>query len=130
MAGVCAFAGKPMIILRPGEQYEKLPHVPKDTIMFSGGDRAVKLSERIQKNFGKIDAAKMIEIIKRPVAMKSNLHDAVFLPESLTMYFADAGKKTIACNEKYYKVNLKALLDFYRNNKTVGLKAEEANKKR
>ena len=51
--------------------------------------------------------------IKRPVAMRSNLHNAVFMPETLEMWFADAGKKTPACDEPYTKVNLKALLDFY-----------------
>jgi len=56
----------------------------------------------------------MIEIIKRPVAMQSNLHNAIFMPETLDVWFADAGKKTPACDEPYTKVNLLALLDFYR----------------
>ena len=56
----------------------------------------------------------MIEIIKRPVAMKSNLHNAVFMPETLDLWFADAGKRTPACDEPYTKVNLNHILDVYR----------------
>jgi len=37
----------------------------------------------------------------------------VFMPETLDMWFADAGKKTPACDEPYTRVNLRALLDFY-----------------
>ena len=82
--------------------------------MISGGGRAKALSERLHANFGKITPEVMMEIIKRPVAMKSNLHDAIFMPETLDMWFADAGKKTPACDEPYTKVNLRTILDFYR----------------
>ena len=114
LAGVAAIAGTPLQVLHPGEQNPQLPPVPADTVFISGGNRAKELSAKLQKNFGRIDAAGMIEIIKRPVAMKSNLHDAIFLPESGTLYFADAGKKTPACDEPYVKVNLGELLAFYR----------------
>jgi len=106
-----------VLVLQPGEQHELLPPVPSDTVMFSANQRAVKLSERLHENYGKIDAQLMIEIIKRPVAMRSNLHNAIFLPESLDMWFADAGKKTPACDEPYTMVNLKAAIDFYNSNR-------------
>ena len=112
MAGVCATPGK-VEVLQPGQQHPLLPAVPQDTVMMSAGGRAQALSERLKAHFGKITPEVMIEIIKRPVAMRSNLHNAVFMPETLEMWFADAGKKTPACDEPYTKVNLKALLDFY-----------------
>lgn len=59
----------------------------------------------------------MIEIIKRPVSMKHNLHAAVLLPESLPFYFADAGNQTPACAMPYYRLNLKELVDFYKSSK-------------
>jgi hypothetical protein len=117
MCGVVALTGSPLEILKPGEQNKLLPPVPKDCVYLSMGKRAEALSKRLQENFGKIDAEKMIEIIKRPVAMKSNLHNAVFLPESLTFYFSDAGDKTRACAMPYYKLNLKELIDFYKSSK-------------
>ncbi len=112
MVGVCATPGK-VEVLEPGQQNPLLPKVPADTVMMSGGGRAKALSERLHAEFGKITPELMIEIIKRPVAMRSNLHNAIFMPETLDMWFADAGKKTPACDEPYTKVNLNALLDFY-----------------
>lgn len=100
-------------VLGPGEQHPMLPLVPEDSVLISGDSRAKTLSRRIQENYGRIDAAKLIEIIKRPVAMQSNLHNAVFAPETLEMWFADAGRHTPACDEPYAKVNLRELLIFY-----------------
>jgi len=117
MRGVIAFSGSPLQVLKPGEQNKRLPPVPKDTVYLSGGKRKVLLGKRLHENFGKIDAKKMIDIIKHPVAMKSNLQNAVFLPESLTFYFADAGDKTLACFMPYYKLNIKELISFYKANK-------------
>ncbi|MDD4102250.1 MAG: C45 family autoproteolytic acyltransferase/hydrolase [Kiritimatiellae bacterium] len=102
-------------VLQPGQQHPLLPKVPQDTVLISAESRARVLSERLHEHFGKITPELMIDIIKRPVSMKSNLHNAVFVPETLDMWFADAGKKTPACDEPYTKVNLKALLDFYAN---------------
>ena len=73
----------------------------------------MKLSQRLQEYYGRIDAQAMIEIIKRPVAMTSNLHDAVFTPETLDMWCADAGKHTPACDEPYAHVNLGELIRLY-----------------
>jgi hypothetical protein len=114
MAAVTAIAGQPLGVTGPGEQHPELPLVPEDTVFISGGERAKVLGKRLQENFGSIDARKMIEIIKRPVAMKSNLHNAVFLPQSGDLYFADAGAKTPACDEPYVRVNLREMIDFYR----------------
>ncbi|MDD2601003.1 MAG: C45 family autoproteolytic acyltransferase/hydrolase [Kiritimatiellae bacterium] len=109
-----------LMVLQPGEQHELLPPVPADTVMFSGGSRAKKLSERLHAALGKIDAQTMIEIIKRPVAMKSNLHNAIFLPETLDMWVADAGKKSPACDEPYTMVNLRQIIEFYKTAQTSG----------
>ena len=100
MRGLCCTA-KEMTVLEPGQQNPMLPHVPEDTILMSAGERAVVLSQRVQEHYGKIDVPQLIEILKRPVAMQSNLHDAIFAPETLEMWFADAGKNTPACDEPY-----------------------------
>lgn len=101
-------------VLQPGEQDPRLPHIPADTVLVSGPDRAKVLAERVEKAFGRIDAAAMIEIIKRPVAMNSNLHDAIFSAETLEMWCADAGRRTPACDEPYARFQLDELLRFYR----------------
>ncbi len=112
MVGVCATPEK-VEVLQPGQQDPRLPAVPQDTVLMSAGGRAKALSERVQAQFGKITPEVMIGIITRPVAMRSNLHNAVFMPETLDLWFSDAGKKTPACDEPYTRVNLKAVLDFY-----------------
>jgi dienelactone hydrolase len=108
---------KQVTVLRPGEQHPLLPHVPEDTVLVSGDRRAKALSERIEQSYGHIDVARLEEIIKRPVAMNSNLHDAIFSPETLELYIADAGRTTPACDEPYAKFGLTELLEFYRQNK-------------
>ena len=119
MAGVHADA-RQVTVLRPGQQHPELPLVPEETVMFSAGSRAEALSERLQQHYGRIDVATMIEIIKRPVAMDSNLHDAIFAPETLDMWFADAGRHTVACDEPYTHCNLAELVRFYRENAVAG----------
>jgi hypothetical protein len=102
-----------MTELEPGQQHPRLPLVPPDTVLISGDDRAKLLSQRIRADYGQIDVPKLMEIIKRPVAMHSNLHDAIFAPETLEMWFADAGKQTPACDEPYAHVKLSELIEFY-----------------
>lgn len=103
-----------LLVLQPGEQHPSLPLVPEETVLVSGPDRAKVLSERLQQHYGKLDVLAMIEIIKRPVSMASNLHDAIFSPETLEMWFADAGRWTPACDEPYAHCNLAELVQFYR----------------
>jgi dienelactone hydrolase len=100
-------------ILKPGQQDPRLAYIPEDTVLISAPDRIKHLSDRVQANYGKIDVAKMIEIIKRPVAMNSNLHDAIFAPETLEVWFSDAGKHTLGCDEPYAHVKLDELIQFY-----------------
>ncbi|MBN2477508.1 MAG: hypothetical protein JXB62_23075 [Pirellulales bacterium] len=104
---------KEMVVMMPGEQHPRLPLVPEDTVLVSGPGRAEALSERLQQQYGKIDVPTLIEIIKRPVAMESNLHDAVFSAETLEMWCADAGKHTPACDEPYAHFDLGRLIEYY-----------------
>jgi hypothetical protein len=112
MAAVHATADA-LTILGPGQQHERLPHVPDDTVLISAPDRAKVLSDRLTQYYGRVDVPTMIEIIKRPVAMNSNLHNAIMLPETLDMWVSDAGRKTVACDEPYVRVNLAELLRLY-----------------
>jgi hypothetical protein len=105
---------KEMTVLEPGQQDPRLAHVPEDTVLISGEDRSKVLSQRIQESYGRIDVARLIEIIKRPAAMESNLHDAILAPETLEMWFADAGRTTPACDGIYAHANLRELTKFYR----------------
>ncbi len=105
-------------VLEPGQQDEELPFVPEDTVLVSGKGRVEHLSKRLKENHGKIDVSTMIDIIKRPVAMSSNLHNAVFSPETLEMWFSDAGKHSPACNMPYHHCSLTELIRFFDKNIT------------
>ena len=108
-----------VVVLTPGMQHELLPPVPEDTVFISAGSRAEELSKRLHENFGKIDADLLIEIIKRPVAMKSNLHNAIFVPEDREIRVSDAGSDfnvTPACDMPYHTFRLDELFKFYEQN--------------
>jgi hypothetical protein len=116
MAAVEATPEK-LSVLRPGDHDPRLPPIPDDVVLISGRDRAEVLCRRIREHYGTIDAAMLTELIKRPVAMASNLHDAVFSPQTQEMLFADAGRATNACDEPYHHVSLPDLLRRYREEK-------------
>lgn len=87
--------------------YLALP--PRDAIVLSGFDRYQHFMKRMDANYGKIDAPRLIEMIKRPVSMKSNLHNAIFHPGSLTTWVAVASDKgEPACNQRYYRFVLRS----------------------
>jgi hypothetical protein len=105
---------KELTVYEPGQQEEGSPFIPKDTVLISGGDRFKHLSQRMKQAYGQIDVEKLKEIIKRPVAMNANLHDAIFAPESLDMWCAVSGRHTVACDEPYAHVNLAELIAYYK----------------
>lgn len=113
---ICGVKATPEHIerLEPGAQHPELPTVPPDTVLMSAGDRAKELSRRLHEHYGKIDVPAMIEIMRRPVAMESNLHNAVFAPQSQEMWFANAGRTTPACDESYCHCCLPEMLDLHR----------------
>ncbi len=113
MAAVHATPGH-LEILEAGRQHPLLPPVPADTVYVSAGKRAQTLSELRQAANGRIYVPALIEMIKRPVAMSSNLHNAIFRPETLDMWCADASRNSVACDQPYVQVNLGDLVKFYR----------------
>jgi isopenicillin-N N-acyltransferase like protein len=100
----------------PGQNHPLLPlPLEKDTLILSGEDRYLAIHERVGENYGKIDENILIEMIKRPVSMKSNLHNAIFHPDSLTMWLAVAGDPAIhedfqACYQEYFRYDLQEWL--------------------
>ena len=119
MAAVAAIAesDNPVEFLRAGESHPSLPGALEDVAYISAGSRAEALYARLKEAYGQIDVEKLMEIVKRPVAMNSNLHDAIFAPETLDVWRAEAGATTPACDEPYYHINLRDALDFYEREK-------------
>ena len=112
------------IVLKPGEKYDKLAHAVKkhkipqaidDAVVFSGGDRLTRLLGLIRKNYGAIDPPAAIRLMDRPGAMKGNLHNVLFAPQTLEMWVAHAlgdhtKEKYQASFQEYLHYDLPSLL--------------------
>lgn len=87
---------------------------PTECLLLTGfpyPERYPVLAARIKENYGQIDEKQLMEIIKRPVARDSNLHNAIFLPSKLEIWIAHAGKDgQPACDEPYHHFCLTSLL--------------------
>jgi len=57
----------------------------------TGCVRYATLIERVKAAYGQIDLPALQEMIKRPVALPSNLHNAIFKPAELAVWVAHAG---------------------------------------
>ena len=100
-----------MELIQPGESHPLLPNPVKDSALLSAGDRYQELSKRVKQGYGEFTAESAIELMSRPVAMKSNLHNVLFEPKSTKLWVANAssdGKP--AANQKYYGFQLSELL--------------------
>ena len=88
---------------------------PKDTILLTGFCHEYRypiLVDRILSSYGKISVANLIDVIKQPVAMKSNLHNAIFHPETLEVWIAHAGSNNEpACDQRYFYFQMDDLLE-------------------
>jgi len=94
----------------PGQSHPLLPHAIPDAVLMSAGDRYEELARRVQEGFGKFDAARARDLMRRPVAMTSNLHCALFAPDTLDFWVANADSQHVAAEARYTHYNLRELL--------------------
>ena len=81
---------------------------PKDVLVLSGPDRYRHFMERLAPHMGKVNETTLMELVKRPVSMKSNLHVVIFHPETLELWVAVAAKDgTPACDQPYARYSLR-----------------------
>jgi isopenicillin-N N-acyltransferase-like protein len=100
-----------LTIVRPGEAHPLLPTAVPDAVLLSAGDRYKELVKRAKNNFGKFDAESATHLMDCPVAMKSNLHNALFEPKSTKLWIANATKdKKPAADQPYHAFQLSELL--------------------
>ncbi len=94
----------------PGKNHPLLPHGIPDTILMSAGDRYEELAQRVKAGYGKFDAQGARDLMKRPVCMTSNIHSALFEPETLDFWVANADSENPAAHTRYTHYNLGELL--------------------
>ncbi len=94
----------------PGQSHSLLPHAIPDAVLMSAGDRYEELARRVQANLGKLDAAGARDLMKRPVCMPSNIHCALFAPDTLELWVANADAQNPAAHTRFTRYNLAELL--------------------
>jgi hypothetical protein len=97
--------------IEPGKTHPLLPTAVPDCVLLSAGDRYPELVKRAKERHGKLTPELALELMARPVAMKSNLHNVLFAPKSLDLWVAHAATdKRPAAEQPYQKFSLKDLL--------------------
>ncbi len=97
-------------VVEAGQAHPRLPHAVPDAVLLSAGDRYEKLVARVIHHYGRLDAEGARRLMDRPVAMTSNIHCALFAPETLDFWVANADAKRPAAHTRYTHYNLKELL--------------------
>jgi hypothetical protein len=94
----------------PGQTHPRLGEGIEDVVVLSSGSRLQKLRERVEEKHGQLDAELGKWLMSRPVAMKSNLHNVLFVPADGVLYVANADHKSPAAERPYVRLDLTALL--------------------
>ena len=94
----------------PGEGHPLLGEGIPDAVVLSAGDRLETLRARVREGHGRIDETMALRLMDRPVAMKSNLHNVLFVPERLVLHVALAGHGVPAAERPAVRLDLAALL--------------------
>ena len=94
----------------PGGTHPQLPRPVKDTVLLSAGDRYNALVDRVQANFGKLDADGARALMDPPVCMSSNIHSVLFAPDTLDFWVANADSQNVASKTRYTHYNLGDLI--------------------
>jgi isopenicillin-N N-acyltransferase-like protein len=96
--------------IEAGEKHDRLPEPITDGVVLSADKRYEELIKRIKEKMGKIDDNAAWELMKKPVAMDSNIHCALFMPETLEFWVANAQSDKVAIDVEHREFNLLKLL--------------------
>jgi outer membrane lipoprotein-sorting protein len=108
--GIAATTTKFEVVL-PGQSHPQLPHRIEDAVLMSAGDRYEELAKRVKAGYGRFDAGSLRDLMKRPVCMTSNIHCALFAPDTLDFWVANADSENVAAHARYTRYNLLELLE-------------------
>lgn len=96
--------------VEPGQTHSLLGEGIEDAVVLSAGTRLERLRERVLARHGDIDAEIGQWLMSRPVAMQSNLHNVLFVPEDGVFYVANADHQHPAAERPYVRLDLNELL--------------------
>jgi len=100
-----------LVRIGPGERHERLPDPVEHAVVLSAGDRYHRLVERVRDGFGTFTEEKAVRLMDGPVAMKSNLHDALMVPGRGVLYVANAAQDGApAWKQTYHRFDIRRLM--------------------
>lgn len=109
-AGVWATPEK-IEFVGPGEKRPPLDIPIEDGVLLSKDERYRLLAERVRERYGKIGPAEAIELMRRPVAMQHNLHNALMSPGTGELWVAHAtADGSPASEQPYTYLNIRELM--------------------
>lgn len=114
--------------VQPGEGHVLLGDGIPDAVVLSAGGRLEELRRRVKERYGKIDAEDGKWLMCRPVAMNSNLHNVLFVPEDGVLHVANASHKQPAAERPYVELNLPELVKSMQSEKVVNLTSLETTR--
>lgn len=110
----------------PGESHPLLGDGIPDAVILSAGSRLEELKRRVRDAHGKIDAEIGQQLMCRPVAMDSNLHNVLFVPEDGVFFVANASHDKPAADRSYTRISLAEKLSELRSKSFVSWKAMDS----
>jgi hypothetical protein len=96
--------------IQPGQSHERLGEGIPDAVVLSAGSRLEELRRRVHDKHGQLDAELGQWLMSRPVAMQSNLHNVLFVPQDGVMFVANATHRKPAAETPYVRIDLRGLL--------------------
>ena len=101
------------LVLKPGEPHPDLPAPVGvlDAVLMSGDQRFQLLAARVIQDYGKFDGPAGLRLMRRPVAMKSCIHAALFAPALGRFWIANAIGSTPASECTYTEYDAKELFE-------------------
>lgn len=107
-----AVAAEPdeITFLGANEAHPLLPRPLEDAVLLSADDRYRCLVDRVEKMYGRITPEVALDIMARGVAMKGNIHNALFKPKTLEVWVANSDENQPACNRPYQRLDFTDLL--------------------
>ena len=116
--------------LEPGQSHPLLGEGIRDAVVLSAGSRLEELRKRVNDGHGRINAEQSMQLMCRPVAMNSNLHNVLFVPEDGLLYIANASHAQPAADRPYVKLEfLELLKEISSKDKQVTTKADSWSSK-
>lgn len=110
----------------PGESHPLLGDGIPDAVILSAGDRLEELKRRVRDSHGEIDAKVGQQLMCRPVAMDSNLHNVLFVPEDGVFYVANASHDQPAADRPYTRISLQDKLASIRSHSLLGWRVKDS----